>query len=163
MIELRPISILSDNMKECIELEVTLEQAKFVAHNATSLGQAYSVNGPGGLGSRAIPYTIHADGKMVGFIMYGFFKPEFDDDYGEGKDYYYFWRFMVDKSQQGKGYGKIALTKLMEEIKTKPCGDAEHVYVSYYPNNPIQKLYHSLGFEETGKELYGEKIAKMKI
>jgi len=42
MVELRKISILDKHVKECIELDVTPEQRTFIAHNATSLGQAYA-------------------------------------------------------------------------------------------------------------------------
>ena len=164
MIELKPISILSDNVKECIELEVAPEQISFVSHNATSLGHAYTTNSPRGLGSRAVAYAIYADDKMVGFVMYAYFMPEYDDDCNIGKPHYHFWRFMVDKNHQGKGYGRAALTKIIEEVKTKPCGEAEIFYTSYEPDNPLQKLYHSLGFEETGQvSPHGENIAIMKI
>ena len=162
MVELRKITILDDNAKECIELDVSPEQTKFVAHNATSLGQAYAIE-KRGLGSRAASYAIYADKKMVGFIMYGFFKPEYDDDFNESKDYYYFWRFMVDKSQQGKGYGKAAMTQIINEIKQKPFGDAEHCYISYEPDNPMKKFYESYGFVETGQVSDGENVAKMKL
>jgi len=40
MIELKEISILDDNMKECIALEVLPEQDDFVASNSYSLAEA---------------------------------------------------------------------------------------------------------------------------
>ena len=76
MIELKPISIISDNVKECIELEVAPEQTRLVSHNAESLAHAYVTNSPRGLGSRAVAYAIYAGDKMVGFVMYGYFMPE---------------------------------------------------------------------------------------
>ncbi|MCL2620193.1 MAG: GNAT family N-acetyltransferase [Defluviitaleaceae bacterium] len=162
MIELRKISILDDNMKDCIELEVSPEQAKFVAHNAVSLGQAYAVE-ERGLGSKVAPYAIYTSGKMVGFVMYGFFKHEYDDEFNEGKDYYSFWRLMIDKDRQGKGYGKQAMTQIIDEIKQKPFGEAEHCYISYEPDNPAKKMYKSFGFEETGQISDGELVARMKL
>jgi len=162
MIELREITILSDNVKECIELSLSPEQRKFVAHNAVSLGQAYVTN-KYGLGSKAVSYAIYAENKMVGFIMYGFFKPEYDDEYGIGKDYYYFWRFMVDEKYQGKGYGKAAMAQVIDEIKQKPCGDAQCCLISYEPNNPAKGLYQSFGFEETGEIVDGEAVARFSL
>jgi len=145
-------------MKDCIELEVTEEQRDFVAHNATSLGQAYALNKHGGC---AVPYSIYAGGKMVGFIMYEYMLYENEDTYGE--DCYYFWRFMVDKSQQGKGYGKAALTQVLDEIKQKPHGEAAHCYVSYEPENVVsQKLYAGFGFVETDQIIDGEQVARLK-
>jgi len=162
MIELREITIFSENMKECVELDLLPEQWKFVAHNAVSLGQAYATN-KNGLGSKAVPYAIYANDKMVGFVMYGFFKPEYDDDYGIGKDYYYFWRFMIDKNHQGKGYGKAAMAQIINEIKQKPCGDAEFCMISYEPDNPAKGLYQSFGFEETGQIVDGEAVARLSL
>ena len=162
MVDLREITILSDNVKDCVELDLPPEQWKFVAHNAVSLGQAYVTN-KNGLGSKAVSYSIHAEGRMVGFIMYGFFKPEYDDEYGIGKDYYYFWRFMVDEKYQGKGYGKAAMTQVIDEIKQKPCGDAEVCVISYTPGNPAKGLYESLGFVETGEIVDGEAVAHLSL
>ena len=162
MIELRKITILDDNMKECIELEVTPEQTKFVAHNATSLGQAYSLN-VRGKDCAAASYAIYADGKMAGFIMYGYFTKEYDDTYDDDR-YYYFWRFMMDKSQQGKGYGRQALAQILEEIRQKPCGAADYCYTSYEPSNAVaKKLYESFGFAETGQIDDGELVARLKL
>jgi len=159
MIELRKIAISDDNMKECIELEVAPEQRNFVAHNATSLGQAYALNKRGGC---ATPYAIYADGVMVGFIMYEFMKYEVEDTYGE--DCYYLWRFMVDKNYQGKGYGKQALAQIFDEIKQMPNGKADYCYTSYDPENVVaKKLYESFGFVETGQVVDGELAARLKL
>jgi len=159
MVELRKISITDDSMKECIELKVTPEQRNFVASNATSLGQAYDLNERGG---HAMPYAIYADGVMVGFVMYEFMLYEIEDTYGE--DCYYFWRFMIDKNHQGKGYGKQALIQILDEIKQMPCGKADYCYTSYEPKNIVaKKLYESFGFEETGQEVEGELVARLKL
>ena len=162
MVELKRISILDDNVKECIELDLLPEQTKFVAHNAVSLGQAYALE-KWGLGSKAAPYAIYANGKMVGFIMYALFTPEYDDEYKEGKNYYYFWRFMIDKNHQRKGYGRQAMAQIIDEIKQKPFGDAKHCYITYEPDNPAKELYQSFGFEETGEVTAGELVARMKL
>ena len=89
MVELRRISITDDNVKECIELEVTPEQRKFVAHNATSLADAYIWNKRWGW---VCPNAIYVDGVMVGFAMYQFLSGQ-DEDYGDtyGGDAYYLW------------------------------------------------------------------------
>lgn len=158
MIELRKISILDENMKECIELEVAPEQRNFVAHNATSLGHAYAANKHG---RNAVPYAIYADGVMVGFVMYGYVRKE-DDIYGE--DCYFFWRFMMDQKHQGKGYGRQAMTMILDEIKTMPSGKVDYIYTSYEPENVVaKKLYESFGFVETGQMDDTEVIARLKI
>ena len=159
IIELRKISILDDNIKECIELEVLPEQKNFVAHNATSLGQAYAKNHYEGNG--AVSYSVHnEDGNMIGFVMYEFVRKEIDDVFGE--DCYYFWRLMIDKNHQRKGYAKQVVKKILDEVRTKPLGDVPHMYISYEPENTVaKKLYESFGFVETGQVISGENVAKL--
>jgi len=157
MVELRKISILDNNIHECIALEVAENQRDFVAHNAVSLGQAYALNKHGGC---ATPYAIYADGVMVGFIMYEFMLKENEDTYGE--DCYYFWRFMIDERYQGKGYGKAALTQIIDEIRTMPNGVVPHCYVSIETENVVaQKLYEGYGFVKTGQMVHDEAVMKL--
>ena len=159
MIELRKIAITDDNMKECVELEVMPKQRGFVAPNLSSLAEAYYENK---CGRNAVPYAIYADNVMVGFIMYGYIKCEDDDTYGE--DCYFFWRFMIDKNHQGKGYGKQAMAQLLDEIKTMPSGAVDYIYTSYEPTNTVaKKLYESFGFVETGQVDDGELVARLAI
>jgi len=136
MVELRKINV--GNVLKCIKLKLRPEQENFVASNRNSLVQAFGLNRRLiGKGSKAVPYVICADGEVVGFIMYGFFTKKFDNKHGE--DYYYFWRFMIDKKHQGKGYGNKALTQILDEIRQKIHGDANYCYVSYEPTN-FQKM-----------------------
>lgn len=146
MIELKKISILDDNMKECIELEVATEQKDSVMPNSINLAYAYNLNARG---THAVPQAIYADGKMVGLITYVY---RIDDkDFGE--TCYSIWPFMIDKNHQGKGYGKQAMQKVLDEIRTMPHGKADNVFASYEPENEIaRKLYASLGFENTDKK-----------
>ncbi|MCL2377185.1 MAG: GNAT family N-acetyltransferase [Defluviitaleaceae bacterium] len=159
MIDLRKIWITDDNMKECIALEVIEEQRKFVASNAMSLADAFDWNKDG---ESVTPYAIYADGNMVGFVMYCFVRQEYEDTYGE--DCYFFWRFMMDKAHQGKGYGREALKMILDEIRQMPNGKAEHCYTSYEPANVVaKKLYEDFGFAETGQVDDGELVARLKL
>ena len=164
MIKLRKIEITtmdkySDIAKECISLEIASEQKGFCASNADSLQEAY---GNAQQGFVDVPYVIYDSDVMVGFIMYGFVKEEEDDVYGE--DCYNIWRIMVDKNHQGKGYAKQAVEKVLEEIKTKPYGEANYIYTSYKPTNLASKsLFESFGFAETGEIDGDESIARLKI
>ena len=123
MIELKKISILDDNMKECIALEVLPEQNNFVASNAISLAQAYDENkayAETGKGNIAVPYAVYENGIMVGFVMYGYFPPKDDED--------------------------------------------SYCYVSYEPTNIVSKSVFALyGFEEDGRVIDGEVVAKYKL
>jgi diamine N-acetyltransferase len=164
MVELRKISIVNIGLAlKCMKLKLLPEQENFVASNRNSLIQAFGLNRRLiGKGSKAVAYSVYADGEIVGFIMYGFFTKKFDNKHGE--DYYYFWRFMIDKNHQGKGYARAALAQIIDEIRQKPYGEANYCYVSYEPTNElVRKWYQTLGFEETGEVDEGELVARLAI
>ena len=168
MIELKKISILDDTMKECIALSVFPEQENFVASNAISLAEAYDENkayATTGEGNIAVPYAVYENGKMVGFAMYGYFPPEDDDDaYCKTEHHYYFWRLLIDKNHQRKGLGRETVRQVMDEIKTMPHGKASYCYVSYEPTNIGSKTtFASYGYEEDGRVIDGEVVAKYKL
>ncbi|WP_315122457.1 GNAT family N-acetyltransferase [uncultured Clostridium sp.] len=154
MVELRKITF--DNFDECIKLEPKEEQKSFVASNIRSLAQAYVAL----TNNECIPmpYAIYDNDIMVGFIMLSYTAADKNND----ENAYWVWRLMIDKGQQGKGYGKEAMAKALELIRSFPHGEASAVYLSYEPENVAAKaLYASLGFVETGKIEYGEMVAKL--
>ena len=168
MIELKKISILDDNMKECIALRVLPEQEDFVASNAVSLAEAYDINKAreeSGTGSIAVPYAIYENSKMVGFIMYGYLAPENSDEaLSKDEHVYLIWRILIDQNHQRKGIGREALRLVMEEIKTKPYGEAKYCYSGHFPENIGSKNLHaSYGFEEDGRVSEGEVITRYKL
>ena len=60
---------------------------------------------------------------------------------------------MIDKSSQGRGYGKAALDAVLDYIKTKPFGDSDRVALTCNKDNPAaRRLYESRGFAATGVE-----------
>ncbi|MDR2832281.1 MAG: GNAT family N-acetyltransferase [Streptococcaceae bacterium] len=143
MIELRKIT--EDNVKACMNLSVEEEQKAFVASNTNSLIDAYvALNND----EPAKTYAIYANDSMVGFAMIGYFNEKYGPVDGE---FYYLWRFMIDKAHQGKGYGKMAMEKIVEEVKEKPFGNSNYFVTSIEPSNiGARKLYNSFGFKETG-------------
>lgn len=156
MIELRKIT--DNNLNECLKLQPNEDQKSFVATNISSLAEAYVAL----TNNECIPmpYAVYSDEIMVGFIMLSYNEP--DEAFDENT--YWVWRLMVDKQQQGKGYGKEAMVKALELIKTFPHGKTSIVALSYEPENVIAKaLYDSLGFVETGKIEYGEMISVLTL
>lgn len=134
MISLRKITF--DNFIECIKLEPKEEQKEYVASNLFSLAEAYIALSNGY--SIPMPYAIYDD--------------EADEDDEDDETVYKIWRLMIDKKYQGRGYGRKAMEKALEIIRTFPYGKAELVVLSYKPENKIaKKLYESLGFKETGE------------
>ena len=171
MIELRTISILDEQMPECIAMRVTPEQEDFVANNAISLAEAYDMNkarSVSGSDNIAVPYAVYQDGKMVGFAMYVYVPRCSDNDDDEPYDdeypHYYIWRLFVDKNYQGKGIGREAVRQVTEIIKTKPCGEANFCFSSYDPDNTASKAtFASCGYSEDGRVIGGEAVCKINI
>lgn len=140
-----------DNWVQCILLTTNKEGEsyvfeEFVASNALSIAQSKMEKG----------WTIKAiyNGDLIiGFTMYG---------YCYEYDFYEICRFMIDHKYQGKGYGRFALGKIIEEMKKiKDCND---IFISFDPKNEIAKsLYESIGFKDTGKIIEDELLFKLTV
>ena len=152
MIEFKAIS--DENFSACTKLSPGEGNLKFVAPNTMSLAQAYLAIANDLC--TPMPFAIYNDGILVGFIQLAYLRADQDDDIDE--PIYEVWRFMIDEAYQGKGYGKLALKKAIDYIKTFPYGQANKLYLSYVPGNEgASGLYKSVGFEATGA-LDGEEI-----
>ncbi|MCL2840875.1 MAG: hypothetical protein FWE05_08885 [Defluviitaleaceae bacterium] len=144
MVELKKITILSDNMKECIALDIAPEKKDYVWSNAITLAFAhrrfkrYSV----AMECRA----IYANGTMVGLISYNYYLEDLDF-----KEVCYRIRpVMIDKNHLNKGYEEASLRKILEEIQRKPHGEATAVFASYNPKEEdMAKIYEVVGFTKT--------------
>lgn len=138
--EIKLIPVNEENKAAILALTVREDQP-FVAPNDVSLRQADETNAerPG----LARPFGIYADGALVGFCMFAF-APEDKDP----ADRYWLWRFMVDKSEQDKGYGQAALREIIRYFKKN---GADRLYLSTEPENEKGlHIYHKAGFRETG-------------
>ncbi|MCL1995737.1 MAG: GNAT family N-acetyltransferase [Defluviitaleaceae bacterium] len=167
---LKKISILDEQMPECIALSVLPEQRNFVASNAKSLAEAYDQNKiyeEDGKGFIVVPYAVYEGDTMVGFAMYGYCPPDAEDSdeqFNTTEHYYYFWRLLIDKHHQGRGIGREVVRQVMAEIKTQPCGAANFCYVSYEPSNIGSKTtFASYGFKEDGRIVDGETVAVFRL
>lgn len=140
--------INADNREAVLGLSVREDQP-FVAPNSYSLKQADEANAedPG----VARPFAIYADDKLVGFCMFAFAPEEEDPD-----DRYWLWRFMIDKDEQGKGYGQAALDEIIKYFKDN---GGDHLWLSTEPENECGiHVYHKAGFKETGDIDDGEVV-----
>ncbi len=138
IIKLEPIH---DNNREAVLALTVREDQPFVASNGYSLKEAEETNQehPG----TARPFAIYADDRLVGFCMFAFDPEDEDED-----DRYWLWRFMIDKSEQGKGYGQAALQEIIKYFKEN---GADRLFLSTSPENKQGlRLYHKAGFRETG-------------
>lgn len=132
MIQLQEIT--KENLDEVLRLHVAEHQKSFVSTVADSLAQAYVYK------ETAFPFAIYADDKPVGFIMLGYY---------ESRKQYTLWKFLIDKEQQSKGYGKEALKQGIAYLKERL--DAKEIFTGVSLGNERAKhLYRSVGFVETG-------------
>ncbi|HEX6844920.1 MAG TPA: GNAT family N-acetyltransferase [Actinomycetota bacterium] len=99
------------------------------------------------------PLEIRADGRTVGFVMWA-------RDPADGS--YWIGGFVIDRREQGKGYGRAALTALVDALRAKP--ECRQVALTYRPDNHVAKaLYASLGFRETGEWEDDEVVARLDV
>ena len=135
------LEAVNDKNRDAVLALSVREDQPFVARNDVSLRQADETNAeqPG----VARPFAIYADEKLVGFCMFAF-----DPEERDPADRYWLWRFMIDKSEQDKGYGQAALQEIIRYFKEN---GADRLYLSTEPENERGlHVYHKAGFRETG-------------
>ena len=128
--------ITEDNFMEAFNLKLANGQERFVSHPIRSLAQAYVYR------NQCQPFGIYKEDTMIGYVMviYDYDIPEYD-----------IWHMMIDESNQGQGYGSIALDLVIEYIKTKPFGASDKVTLTCnIANIHALNLYKNIGFNETG-------------
>lgn len=123
------------NFLEAFDLKLEKEQEKFTSSPTRSLAQAYVYR------NQCIPFGIYKEKIMIGYVLI-----LYDYDLEE----YNIWHFMIDHSYQGKGYGKQALSKCLEYIKTRPFGTSNKIVITCDMENVnALHLYKEYGFRET--------------
>ena len=150
-IKLEPIN---DTNRETVLALTVREDQPFVAQNDYSLSEADEANAkaPG----TARPFAIYAGEKIVGFCMLAL-DPEDENPV----DRYCLWRFMIDKNEQGKGYGQAALHEIIKYFKEN---GVDTIYLSTAPENEAGvHVYRKAGFRETGEMEDGEAIFVLKL
>ena len=134
--------VTRDNFDNVVKLEVNESQRGFVASNIKSIAESKVYD-------NFCTKTIYNGDELVGFLMYG-------QDDGKTDDVWII-RFMIDKSFQGKGYGKAAMFCVIDEMTDRYKKDK--IYLSFQPDNTLaQKLYEKIGFNNTGRVEHGEYV-----
>ncbi|MEO4053904.1 GNAT family N-acetyltransferase [Solibacillus sp. CAU 1738] len=158
MITLRKITL--ENRRAIFNLEVSEEQRRFVASNLSSVASCYVLATNGG---HPFPFAIYADEQPVGFVMLtygntGYELPSIADDS------YCILRLMIDKQYQNRGYGREAMKKILEFIRTFPAGPASYCWIPYGTENiSAKKLYESFGFRDNGEICDNEPITVLQL
>ncbi|MCA9917326.1 MAG: GNAT family N-acetyltransferase [Anaerolineales bacterium] len=139
--------ITKETLRPFLKMNVAESQKRMVANNAVSIAQAH-------FEPKAWFRGIYADETPVGFIML------FDDP---EEPVYFLWRLMVADEFQGMGYGRKAISHLVEYVKTRP--NAKELLVSHVPDLPGNPgpFYQKLGFAYTGEEDDGELVMRLPL
>ena len=141
--------VTADNWEAVVELELGAGQEDLVASNLYSVAEAQ-------FDPDARARAVYAGKRVVGFLMYDVQKTK-----GKSQEASIY-RFMIDRKHQGKGYGRAALSKALEEIRAIP--GVNRISIRYMPENPVAKpFYASFGFVEVGRDRDGEVIAVLKL
>ncbi|GJM68646.1 spermidine acetyltransferase [Paenibacillus macerans] len=142
MIRLQRIN--KDNWEECAALRPGKEQQQFIAPNVYSIAEAQFLHGFSSM-------AVYKHETMIGYALYGI-----DPD----DNNYWMYRFMIDRRFQGKGYGFMAVCKIIEEIRNRQ-DRTDVLILGYKPENErARRLYLKAGFVEDGLAPWGEVIAK---
>ena len=140
--------VTADNWRAVIGLELDAEQEDLVASNLYSIAESQ-------FDPDARPRAVYAGKRVVGFLMY-------DVQQTRQSRKASIYRFMIDRKHQGKGYGRAALSRALDEIRAIP--GMKKVSIRYMPENPVAKpFYASFGFVEVGKDEDGEIIAELAL
>jgi len=119
-------------------------QSNVVAPNVFSLAQAH-------FNEYAWFRAIYAGKAPVGFMMI------VDDD---KTPEYFLWRFMIASMFQGRGYGKQAIERLVDYVRTRPGAKELGVSCDEGDGSP-EGFYRRLGFVRTGEMLDDEVVLKL--
>ncbi|MBB4141916.1 GNAT family N-acetyltransferase [Rhizobium rhizoryzae] len=144
IIQLCPVT--AHLVPKLLDLRLRPDQVRMVASVADSLEEAET-------DEDARPRAILHDGEPVGFLMY---------DATSADDVAQLYRFIIDERQQGRGFGRAALSAVIAEIRREP--HVLKISICYEPENlAARQLYLSAGFVEQGLDEDGEMIAHLAL
>lgn len=152
---LRLIEVTEDNFFPVIHLKSQIEQEKkfqlfekWVGSNAFFIAFA-SIKG-------WISRAIYDGETLIGYTTYGLDK---------SSNRYEMVSFMLGHQYQGKGYGKKALSLVIDEMIER--FNCKEIYLTVIPENENAiRVYKALGFEPTGeieKAFHDEHVYCLKV
>jgi diamine N-acetyltransferase len=135
------------HLSEIAGLQVEESQLPFFAPTEEIVAEAIR-------NSDRIPMAIRVDGVLVGFFV-------FHKDRRRGRTWWLAW-FMLDKRQQGKGYGKAAFRRIVRLLATRP--QCERVRLQVTPGNDgARSIYVRAGFEDTDEAIDGDDVLELPV
>src|SRR4029453_9482704 len=147
--EVRLENVTVRNWRAGARLKLAPEQKDLVARNLYSIAQSK-------FDPNAHPRAVYAGKELVGFLMYDVWETK--EKIRKASIY----RFMIDVKHQGKGYGRAALARALDEIKATP--GVKKVSIGYMPENAVAKQFDaSFGFVELGTDEHGAIKAELRV
>ena len=120
-----------------IPLRVSKEQERYVANTTTILARAYAYRN-----ARSEAFFIYDNEIPIGMGLY-------HDEVSLNA--YVFSELIIDKTFQGKGFGKAATKIILERMKND--GKYNKVVLCYIEgNNAAKTLYENFGFTEIDRD-----------
>ena len=150
MAELRLVELSAATIVAVNNMSLKLGQEQFLA--PVSYGIAATVINPQTSWQRVV---LDAN-EVVGFVSANF-DPEAPEEHFQSV----LWRINVDADDQGRGVGRFAVQKLLEEARDR---DVHRVNVIYEAGEDgPQAFFERVGFTPVGETEYGEVIAEVRL
>lgn len=112
-------------------------------------------------GAVANPATAWQRVVLDGDEVVAFVSANFDDEAPEEHFRSVLWRINVDADDQGRGVGRFAIEKLLEEARAR---GKDHVDVIYEAGEGgPEAFFKRVGFTPVGETEYGEVVAEIRL
>jgi diamine N-acetyltransferase len=140
--------ISEENYSEVINLEINDFQKAFVGGIADAIEESKKHEG-------FFPLVIYDDEIIIGFLMYNNYPESITNDK------YWIRVIIIDRKYQKKGYGKIAMEKIIDEIKKDKKHNKINLCVER-DNKIALNLYKKLGFIFDGRIFGNQPVMELK-
>jgi RimJ/RimL family protein N-acetyltransferase len=145
MIILKEITMLSDNMKECLALDISINEDEFPNTPATMMATPI-IYMQMGKGEKVRTLAIYEDDTMIGVTQY----KKYVDEIPFKIPCYRLHSVLLDNKYLGKGYEEKALRVLIDELQANRNPDVKKIFASYQKEDLERKnIFKNLGFKET--------------
>ncbi len=150
---LRIKPVAREDVRPLIALETADDQDGFVSSNAVSLAEMHYEAG-------AHAFALMAEDRHVGLALVIDRRKDDDLDEGEDPNVVYFWRLLIDRNEQRKGYGSAAVDLIIDWARDI---GVPRMLIQAVPENTVAlELYENKGFVRTGRIVMDEvELAKV--
>ncbi|MFS0867777.1 N-acetyltransferase family protein [Microbacterium sp. 179-B 1A2 NHS] len=150
MTELRLVELSADTIVAVNTMSLKPGQEQFLA--PTSYAVAGAVVNPATAWQRVV---LDGD-EVVGFV-----SANFDEDAAQDHFRSVLWRINVDADDQGRGVGRFAVEKLLDEARSRGF---DHVNVIYEAGDEgPEAFFRRVGFTPVDETEYGEVVAEFRL